>query len=72
MIPREISGPQERFERRGEQALRDIRPLSVRLSLWLRGQASGLVLGGMAGTTVLVPACSTSRLRPAPSTRPGC
>ena len=56
MIPREISGPQERFERKGEQALRDIRPLSVRLSHWLRGQASGLVLGGMAGTTLLVPA----------------
>ena len=56
MIPREISGPQERFERRGEQALHDIRPLSVRLSHFLRGQASGLVLGGMAGTTLLAPA----------------
>jgi len=56
MIPREISGPQERFERRGEQALRDIRPLSVRLSHWLRSEASGLLLGGMAGTTLLAPA----------------
>jgi len=56
MIPREISGPQERFERRGEQALRDIRPLSVRLSRWLRSEASGMVLGGMAGTTLLAPA----------------
>ncbi len=56
MIPREISGPQERFERTGEQALRDIRPLSVRLSHWLRSEASGMVLGGMAGTTLLAPA----------------
>jgi len=56
MIPREIYGTQERYERSGEQALRDVRPLSVRLSHWLRGQASGLVLGGMAGATLLVPA----------------
>ena len=56
MIPREIAGTQEHYERSGEQALRDVRPLSVRLSHWLRGRASGLVLGGMASATLLVPA----------------
>ena len=56
MIPREVAGTQDRYERNGEQALRDVRPLSVRLRHWLRGEASGFVLGGMAGTTLLVPA----------------
>jgi len=56
MIPREVAGTQDRYERNGEQALRDVRPLSVRLRHWLRGEASGFVLGGMAGATLLVPA----------------
>ena len=56
MIRREITGPQEAHERSGDQTLRDVRPLTVRLSLWLGGQASGLVLGGMAGATLLAPA----------------
>lgn len=56
MIRREIAGPQAAHERSGDQTLRDVRPLTVRLSYWLRGQASGLVLGGMAGATLLAPA----------------
>ena len=44
-IPRQILGPQEHFERTGAQSLRDIRPLTSRLSVALRGPASGLVLG---------------------------
>ncbi len=44
MIPRRISGPQEQYERRGEQSLRDIRPFTVRLSEALRSSASGFVL----------------------------
>ena len=44
-IPRQILGPQEHFERTGAQSLRDIRPLTTRLSEALRGPASGLVLG---------------------------
>ncbi len=47
MIPREITGP---------QALRDVRSLTTRLSQGLRGSASGLVLGAMAGVTFLAPA----------------
>jgi len=31
MIPREIVGPQDRFERTGAQALRDVRPITTRL-----------------------------------------
>jgi intracellular multiplication protein IcmO len=45
MIPRQILGPQEQFERTGAQSLRDIRPFTVRLSEALRSSASGLVLG---------------------------
>jgi len=56
MIRREITGPQAAHERSGDQTLRDVRPLTVRLSYWLRGQASGLVLAGMAGATLLAPA----------------
>ena len=55
MIPREITGPQAQFERSGQQALRDVRPLSVRLSHVLRGRASGVVLCGLAGATVAAP-----------------
>ena len=56
MIPREILGPQERFERTGAQSLRDIRPLTVRLTAGLMSQASGLFLGGAACVMVLAPA----------------
>jgi intracellular multiplication protein IcmO len=45
MIPRQILGPQEQFERTGAQSLRDIRPFTARLSEALRSSASGLVLG---------------------------
>ncbi len=56
MIRREITGPQAAHERSGDQTLRDIRPLTLRLSEWLGGRASGLILGCMAGATALVPA----------------
>lgn len=56
MIPREIIGPQERFERTGAQRLRDIRPLTSRLWAELMGQSSALVLGGAAGAMVFEPA----------------
>ncbi len=56
MIRREIAGPQASHERSGDQTLRDIRPLTLRLSEWLEGRASGLVLGCMAGATALAPA----------------
>jgi intracellular multiplication protein IcmO len=55
MIPREILGPQERFERSGAQSLRDIRALSTRLGEALASQASGFVLAGMAGLTLIAP-----------------
>lgn len=56
MNAREIAGPQDRFEHRGSHApYRDVRPVSVRLRQWLAGRASALVLGGMAGITVMVP-----------------
>jgi intracellular multiplication protein IcmO len=53
MIPREIVGPQERFERTGAQSLRDIRPLTTRLWDGLMSEASGLILAGAAGVMVL-------------------
>ena len=56
MIPREIAGPQSQYERSGQQALRDIRPLTVRLAHALRSRASGAVLFGMAGAVVAAPA----------------
>ena len=45
MIPRQILGPQEQFERTGAQSLRDIRPFTARLSEALRSSGSGVVLG---------------------------
>ena len=45
MIPRQILGPQEQFERTGAQSLRDIRPFTARLSEALRSSASGVMLG---------------------------
>ncbi len=56
MIPRQIIGPQEQYERTGAQSLRDIRPFTVRLSEALRSSASGLVLGMVALGTFLEPA----------------
>ncbi len=56
MIPREIVGPQERFERTGAQSLRDVRPLTVRMTAGLMSQFSGLLLGGGAGVMMLAPA----------------
>ena len=56
MIPRQIVGPQEQFERTGAQSLRDIRPFTTRLSEGLRSSASGLVLGMMAAGTFFEPA----------------
>jgi len=56
MIPREILGPQDHYERSGAQSLRDIRPLTVRLASGLAGQFSALLLGGAAGLMVVVPA----------------
>ena len=57
MIPREIAGPQDGFEHGGARSpYRNVRPLTSRLRHWLRGRASALVLGGMAGVTVVVPA----------------
>lgn len=56
MIPREILGPQERFERTGAQNLRDIRPLTVRLTEGLRSSFSGLLLGSAAAIMLVAPA----------------
>ena len=56
MIPRQIIGPQDRFERTGAQSHRDIRPLSVRLSEMLQSSASGLVLAMAAVVTFVEPA----------------
>jgi intracellular multiplication protein IcmO len=56
MIPREILGPQERYERTGAQALRDIRPITVRLAGLLMSSFSGLVLAASAGVMMLAPA----------------
>ncbi len=56
MIPREIFGPQERFERTGAQTLRDVRPLTTRISETLTSEFSGLVLGVAAGLMVIEPA----------------
>jgi intracellular multiplication protein IcmO len=55
-IARQIVGPQEQYERSGAQSLRDIRPLTIRLSEGLRSSASGLVLGIAAAATFLEPA----------------
>ena len=56
MIPRQIVGPQDQFERSGAQSLRDIRPFSVRLAEVLQSSASGMVLGMAAVYTYLEPA----------------
>jgi intracellular multiplication protein IcmO len=56
MVARQIVGPQEQYERSGAQRLRDIRPLTTRLSKGLRSSASGLVLGVAAVGTFLEPA----------------
>jgi intracellular multiplication protein IcmO len=56
MIPRQILGPQEQFERTGAQSLRDIRPFTARLSEALRSSASGLVLGMAAVGCFIEPA----------------
>ena len=56
IIGRRIVGPQQQFERTGAQSLRDIRPLTARLSEGLRSSASGLVLGVAAVGTFFEPA----------------
>jgi intracellular multiplication protein IcmO len=56
MIPRQIAGPQEQYERSGAQNLRDIRPFTKRLSEALRGPVSGLVLSMAAAGTFVEPA----------------
>ena len=56
MIPRQIIGPQEQFERTGAQSLRDIRPFTVRLSEALRSSGSGIILAMAATGTFFVPA----------------
>ena len=56
MIPREISGPQERFERASGQALRDLRPISTRLSAALMSEFSGAALCVALGAMLLEPA----------------
>ncbi len=56
MIPREIQGPQERFERTGVEGLRDVRPFTTKLAEGFRSSASALVLAGTAGATFFYPA----------------
>lgn len=56
MIPREIQGPQERFERTGVAGLRDVRPFTTKLAEGLRSSASAMVLAGAAGATFFYPA----------------
>jgi len=56
MIPRQIVGPQDQYERTGAQSLRDIRPFSVRLAEVLQSSASGMVLGMAAVGTYFEPA----------------
>ena len=56
MIPREIQGPQARFERTGVENLRDVRPFTTKLTEALRSSASALVLAGAAGATFFCPA----------------
>ena len=70
-IARQIVGPQEQYERSGAQSLRDIRPLTARLSEGLRSSASGLVLGIAAGATFLEPAIFDLGCRPRRSMRCG-
>lgn len=56
MIPREIIGPQDRFERAGALTLRDTRPLTARLSAALMSEFSAVILGGAAGLMIFEPA----------------
>ena len=56
MIPREIVGPQDRFERTGAQALRDVRPITTRLSAGLVSEFSGVVLAVAGGAMAFEPA----------------
>ena len=56
MIQREISGPQNQFERGGGMGYRDVRPLTVRLAELLGSQFSGLALGAAAGVSYVYPA----------------
>ncbi|TPG55942.1 conjugal transfer protein TraG [Roseomonas nepalensis] len=56
MIRREISGPQNQFERGGGMGYRDVRPLTVRLAELLGSQFSGLALGTAAGVAYFYPA----------------
>ena len=55
MIRRDIAGPQAKFERSGADGLRDVRPLTTRLSEALRSSVSAPILVGMAGLTWFVP-----------------
>ncbi|WP_338929238.1 type IV secretion system DNA-binding domain-containing protein (plasmid) [Roseomonas mucosa] len=55
MIQREISGPQQRFERGGGMGYRDVRPFTVRLGELLGSQFSGLVLAASAGVAFIRP-----------------
>lgn len=56
MIPREISGPQAKYERSGAQALRDLRPMSTRIWGALMSEFSAAVLCVGAGFMLLEPA----------------
>ena len=56
MIPREITGPQEQFERTGAKSLRDVRPLTGRLMAGLTSPISGLLLGLAAAVILAMPA----------------
>jgi len=56
MIPREITGPQERYERSSAQSLRDVRPLTTRISATLVSDFSACVLLGAAAAMYYEPA----------------
>lgn len=56
MIPREIVGPQEQFERTGAKSLRDVRPVTSRLLAGLASPFSGLMLGAAAAVMLAMPA----------------
>ena len=56
MIPREVVGPREKYERIGARRLRDTRPFSTRLWTELMGQFSGPVLAGAALAMFVEPA----------------
>ncbi|MFK4046190.1 type IV secretory system conjugative DNA transfer family protein [Roseomonas mucosa] len=56
MIQREISGPQNQFERGSGMGYRDVRPFTVRLAELLGSQFSGLALAAAAGVSFFYPA----------------